>query len=104
MPSMRLMTDAVKPCEKQSEAISSIIKVTMIHIGKSRLIIVPETLSGLITEHKPITIRILNMFEPITLLTDMSLAFFSEEVILTAASGALVPKATIVSPIMMEGI
>ena len=101
---MRLITEAVNPFIKQSAAISSIIAVTTMQIGKSRFIIGPETFSGFIIEHSPITISRLNRFEPMTLLTDMSLAPFSEDVMLTAASGALVPNAAIVSPIIIVGM
>ena len=43
------------------------------------------------------------MFEPITLLIAISLLPVSADVILTAASGALVPIATIVRPITTDG-
>ena len=43
------------------------------------------------------------MFEPITLLSAIALLPFRAASILTAASGALVPNATIVRPITTEG-
>ena len=51
----------------------------------------------------PRTTRILKKFEPTTLATLISFWPAKEEVILTAASGALVPMATIVSPITIAG-
>ena len=52
----------------------------------------------------PITISILNKLLPITLLTAIALLPVSEDVIETAASGALVPRATIVKPTIIVGI
>jgi hypothetical protein len=58
---------------------------------------------GFITDEIPITRRILNIFEPTTLPTAISLEFLRAAFILTAVSGELVPKATIVSPTRIEG-
>ena len=44
------------------------------------------------------------MFEPTAFPNEISLAPFNDAVTLTAASGALVPKATIVRPINRDGI
>ena len=72
-------------------------------IGISRFSIFLSTVSGLIAEHTPKTINILNILEPTTLLTDISFAPSIAAVKLTASSGALVPKATIVSPMIRDG-
>ena len=52
----------------------------------------------------PMTINILNRLLPMTLLTAIALLPTSDEVIETAASGALVPNATIVNPTIIVGI
>ena len=52
----------------------------------------------------PITISMLNKLLPITLPTAMALLPVHEEVMETAASGALVPNATIVRPTIIVGI
>ena len=52
----------------------------------------------------PITTRRLNTLEPTTFPRAISLLPFKAAVTLTASSGALVPKATMVSPIIREGI
>ena len=54
-------------------------------------------------DETPRTIRILKKFEPTTLATLISFWPAKEDVILTAASGAEVPMATIVSPIIIDG-
>ena len=58
---------------------------------------------GFITAHTPSTIRRLKMFEPTTLLSAISFEPLRAAEVLTASSGALVPNATIVSPIMTDG-
>jgi hypothetical protein len=58
---------------------------------------------GFIIDETPITRRILKIFEPTTLPTAISLEFLRAAFILTAVSGELVPKATIVSPTRIEG-
>ena len=52
----------------------------------------------------PMMIKILNMLLPTTLLIAMSAFLLRAAVILTAASGALVPNATIVKPMTSCGI
>ena len=52
----------------------------------------------------PITTKKLNIFDPTTFAIAMSFWPFNAAVTLTAASGALVPNATIVSPINNDGI
>ncbi len=59
--------------------------------------------TALTSAHTPITIRRLNRFDPITLPREISAFPESPEVILTAASGQLVPMDTIVSPITTDG-
>ena len=59
---------------------------------------------GLIKAQIPTTASKLNKFEPTTLPSAISFWPLNAAVILTAASGALVPKATIVSPIIKLGI
>ena len=53
---------------------------------------------------KPKINNVLNMFEPTTFPTDISILFEIALVILTESSGRLVPSATIVRPIKMLGI
>lgn len=53
--------------------------------------------------HTPHTTIRLNMLEPTTLLTASALLLLSDAVTLTAHSGRLVPMATIVSPIIIDG-
>ena len=75
----------------------------MIASGKSRFIMDESTINGLIIAQIP-TIKIrLKMLDPITLLNASSLLPERPAVILTAASGALVPIATIVRPMITEG-
>lgn len=52
----------------------------------------------------PRTTNKLKMFEPMMFDTDKSEDFWMDAVILTAASGADVPKATKVSPMMIVGM
>ena len=52
----------------------------------------------------PKTPRRLKIFDPITLLTAISFDPFKDATKLTTASGALVPNATIVRPIIRVGI
>ena len=54
-------------------------------------------------EIKPITTSMLNMFEPTTFPTAMSMLPLIALVMLTESSGKLVPRATIVSPIKIDG-
>lgn len=72
--------------------------------GKSLFNTSRPILSSLRSAHKPIISIMLNRLLPITLLTANALFPESDEVILTAASGALVPKATIVRPTISVGI
>ena len=53
--------------------------------------------------HIPTTTRPLNMFDPMTLLTAISLLPARAALMLTEASGALVHMATMVSPIITLG-
>ena len=62
-----------------------------------------ETAMGIITEHTPSTMSILKVLEPMTLLTARALAPFTAEVMDTASSGALVPMATMVRPMIRAG-
>ena len=63
----------------------------------------PCILIGRTTPQTPITARLLNRLEPMTLLMAISLLPDREAMILTEASGALVPNATIVRPMIMDG-
>ena len=60
--------------------------------------------SGANKAHAPHTTIRLKIFDPTTLLTASVLFPASDAVTLTAHSGRLVPIATIVIPIIMEGI
>ena len=71
--------------------------------GKSRLSVVPSTVSGHKTAHIPHTTMRLKMFEPMTLLMARSFLAAIEAETLTEVSGRLVPIATMVIPIIMEG-
>ena len=70
--------------------------------GKSLLIIIESTGTLWITAQTPRTTIRLKMLEPITLLNAISFEPLSAAVVLTASSGALVPMATIVSPIITD--
>ena len=62
------------------------------------------TFRGEIKAATPTTTNKLKIFDPTTLPTVISLAPANAPVILTAASGALVPNATMVNPIIKLGI
>ena len=62
-----------------------------------------RTLKVRIAPQAPNTTRRLKILEPITLPTAISLLPAREAVVLTASSGALVPNATIVRPIIILG-
>ena len=72
--------------------------------GKSLFKVVLSINNSLSNADKPITINRLNMLLPITLLTAIALLPVMEDVMETAASGALVPSATIVNPTIIVGI
>ena len=69
----------------------------------SRLKITFSVFIGHIIAETPTTIRRLKILEPITLLNAISLLPESPAEMLTAASGALVPMATMVKPIITDG-
>ncbi len=71
--------------------------------GKSLLIISDSTGTGWITAQMPSTHKRLKMLDPTTLLRAISLEPQRAAKVLTANSGALVPKATMVSPIISPG-
>ena len=75
-----------------------------IFTGISRFKISLFVLKPEINAQIPTTTSPLKMLEPITLLTAISLLPASAALMLTEASGALVPMATIVRPIMTLGI
>ena len=72
---------------------------------------IPDTPDDEINDISEVTIKagiartatVLNMFEPIMLPTTISCCFFIALVIETANSGTLVPRATIVRPIIKSG-
>ncbi len=72
--------------------------------GKSLFKVVLSINNSLSNADKPITIKMLNMLLPITVLTASALLPVMEDVMETAASGALVPSATIVNPTIIVGI
>lgn len=78
--------------------------VESIENGKSLLVISFVILIGCKIEHTPTTTRRLNRLEPTTFPTAISFAPCSEDEILTAVSGAEVPIAITVSPMIMLGI
>ena len=61
------------------------------------------TMTGVSRAHTPITIMVLNILEPVTLLIASEFLPANDAVTETAVSGRLVPIATIVRPMMMEG-
>ena len=83
--------------------IKNITTVATIETGKSLFNIPLSTGTGHIIEQKPNTQRRLKILEPTTLLIAISLEPWRAAVTLTATSGALVPSATIVKPIIKLG-
>ena len=103
IPSNRLtvgLPEITKPLKR------AIPKATVASIenGKSLLVISFVILIGCKIEHTPTTTRRLNRLEPTTFPTAISFAPCSEDEILTAVSGAEVPIAITVSPMIMLGI
>ena len=78
--------------------------VTAILTRKSILIFSFWIINGRTIEVTPNTIRVLNKFEPRTFPMAISLLPFIAEIKLTASSGALVPRDTIVRPTITDGI
>ena len=76
----------------------------MIKNGKSLLINILSTVNVPSNAETPITAKILKMLLPTTLPKDIALVPANAEVMDTAASGALVPNATMVKPTIMVGI
>ena len=72
--------------------------------GKSLLIRILSTVKVPSNAEIPTTAKILKILLPTTLPKDIALVPANAEVMETAASGALVPNATIVKPTMMVGI
>lgn len=72
-------------------------------IGKSRLMISFAGTTGLMAAHMPTTTSRLKILEPMTLLRAISFWPRTAAEMLTAVSGALVPIATIVRPMMTAG-
>ena len=63
-----------------------------------------DTASAVTTDESPRMTRTFKMLLPTTLPTEMPALFLRAAVMLTAASGLLVPIATMVSPMMSCGI
>ena len=78
-------------------------RVMRMENGNSRFRMPDCTFMGFSTAQIPTTTSKLNRLEPITLLMAISLAPLRDAEMLTAASGALVPKATMVRPIIIVG-
>ena len=76
---------------------------TMIENGRSRFNVSLCTASGVKSAHTPQTTIRLKMLEPTALLTARALLPAMEAVTLTAVSGRLVPIATTVIPMMIDG-
>ncbi len=72
-------------------------------IGTSNFFISRLIVSGMISDDTPSMNSVLNMFEPTTLDILMSFMPFTAPLILTDASGALVPMDTSVSPMTSGG-
>ncbi len=78
--------------------------VEMTKNGKSLLINILSTVNVPSNAEIPITANMLNILLPTTLPKDIALVPANAEVMDTAASGALVPNATIVKPTIIVGI
>ena len=78
--------------------------VTAILIKKSFFIVDFFIISGIIIKVTPNTISVLKILDPNTFPTAISLFPWSDDIILTASSGALVPNDTIVNPTITDGI
>ena len=78
--------------------------VDMTKNGKSLLINILSTVNVPSNAEIPITAKMLNMLLPTTLPKDIALVPANAEVMDTAASGALVPNATMVKPTIIVGI
>ena len=78
--------------------------VEMTKNGKSLLINILSTVNVPSNAETPITAKILKMLLPTTLPKDIALVPANAEVMDTAASGALVPNATMVKPTIIVGI
>ena len=76
---------------------------TIIESGKSLLRIALSIGIGFIKAQIPRTAKRLKIFEPVTLLSAISLEPLIAAEVLTASSGALVPIATMVNPIITPG-
>ena len=85
-------------------AIKSKPIVEMTKNGKSLFIRILSTVNVPSNAETPITAKILNMLLPTTLPKDIALVPANAEVMDTAASGALVPNATMVKPTIIVGI
>ncbi len=76
--------------------------VVISEYGKSLLLMLFDIDNGKIMEQIPRIPSRLKVFEPRTLLIAISLEPCKDAVVLTASSGALVPQATIVKPIIRD--
>ena len=95
IPSRRLSTPFASMMHK--------IKVIRILSGRSRFKMSLLVEKAAIKAHMPTTTSPLKMLDPMTLLRAISLLPLSAALMLTEASGALVPMATIVSPMITLG-
>ena len=71
--------------------------------GKSRRMVSRSMEMGLMTALRPATTNKLKMLDPMTLPVAISSTPFKEAVMLTQASGKLVPMETMVKPMIMVG-
>ena len=102
-PSPRLNILVVVPCKDTSKVSTNNSMDVNSKNGNSLEIIALSTDKVLINPDIPTTISKLNILEPTTFPIAIPFCPLSAAVILTAASGALVPKATIVRPIINGG-
>ncbi len=103
IPSALVSTFLVNPCNFISDPSTYKTIEVKSKKGISFKIVFLRIFMGFIIDETPITRRILKIFEPTTLPTAISLEFLRAAFILTAVSGELVPKDTIVRPISMDG-
>ena len=97
------MPDAAPENSAAAEDPSSTASVAATDNGKSRTSTLRSVGTGCSMAHSPSTTSRLNRLEPTTLLSAISLEPCTAAAVLTASSGALVPMATMVSPITSDG-
>lgn len=101
---MREIESFLIPMKNESEIIMRSASVMRMENGKSLYIRDFSTFIGAIAHAAPPTKSRFTMFEPTTFPKAIPSTYLIAEVRLTASSGRLVPKETIVRPITTDGI